>query len=65
MSLSQEEQGTLEVISASPCFKGYCVTIDNLSLGYKHAVKWGPLIQGNCEDKALLRKLLDDYQSLE
>jgi UDP-glucose-4-epimerase GalE len=45
--------------------KGYTpVTIDNLSLGYKHAVKWGPLIQGNCEDKALLRKLLDDYPIL-
>lgn len=45
--------------------KGYSpVTIDNLSLGHKRAVKWGPLIQGNCGDKVLLHKLLDDYPIL-
>ena len=45
--------------------KGYTpVTIDNLSLGHKRAVKWGPFIQGDCGDKALLHKLFDDYPTL-
>ena len=40
------------------------ITIDNLSLGHESAVKWGPFIHGNCGDKALLNKILDDYPIL-
>lgn len=40
--------------------KGYePLTIDNLSLGHRSAVKWGPFIQGNCGDTTLLRNVLE------
>lgn len=42
--------------------KGYePITLDNLSLGHAWAVKWGPLIEGNCGDQILLRKIFSSY----
>lgn len=33
------------------------IVLDNLSLGHKEAVKWGPLYQGNLDDKELLHRI--------
>lgn len=38
------------------------VTFDNLCEGHRKAVKWGPLIEGDLADSALLTKTFDDYQ---
>src|SRR4051812_49206222 len=37
------------------------VVLDNLSTGHAWAVKWGPLIEGNCGDTALVRSVLRDH----
>lgn len=37
------------------------VVLDNLSTGHRWAVKWGPLIEGDLADAALIRKTLRDY----
>jgi UDP-arabinose 4-epimerase len=37
------------------------VTYDNLATGNKWSVKWGPLIQGDLADSALLRKVIREY----
>lgn len=42
--------------------KGYePVVFDNLVYGHEHAVKWGPLIQGNLEDNDAVRSVLREY----
>jgi UDP-glucose-4-epimerase GalE len=38
------------------------VVFDNLSEGYRWAVRYGPLVEGDLEDAALLRKTLDAYK---
>lgn len=38
------------------------VTLDNFDYGHHWAVKWGPLVEGDLADKALLRKILSDYK---
>jgi UDP-glucose-4-epimerase GalE len=35
------------------------IVFDNLSQGHRSAVKWGPLFQGELEDGATLRRILD------
>lgn len=43
--------------------KGFLpITYDNLSRGYKTAVKWGPLIVGDLKDKTKLQKTFEIYQ---
>jgi UDP-glucose-4-epimerase GalE len=37
------------------------VVFDNLSMGHRHNVKWGPLIEGELADLALVRKTLLDH----
>jgi UDP-arabinose 4-epimerase len=37
------------------------VSFDNLSTGHRHAVKWGPLVEGNLIDTDLLCRTLRDY----
>jgi UDP-glucose 4-epimerase/UDP-arabinose 4-epimerase len=37
------------------------VTLDNLSTGYREAVKWGPLVEGDLRDQALVQKTVTDY----
>lgn len=37
------------------------VTLDNLSEGHRGAVKWGPLVQGDVSDVALLRRTLREH----
>ena len=37
------------------------ITLDNLSLGHKSAVKWGPLIQGDISDQSLVKELCVSY----
>jgi len=38
------------------------VTIDNLSLGHRWAVKWGPLIEGDIGDHNLVKNICEKYQ---
>jgi UDP-arabinose 4-epimerase len=38
------------------------VTLDNLVYGHEWAVKWGPFVEGDLADQALLRKTLHDYE---
>jgi len=38
------------------------VTYDNLSTGHAYAVKWGPFVQGDLTDQALLKETLRKYQ---
>jgi len=43
--------------------KGYIpVTLDNLSLGHKSAVLWGPFVEGDISDRELLTSLCKKYQ---
>jgi len=43
--------------------KGYIpVTLDNLSLGHKWAVKWGPFVEGDISDREHLNSLCKKYQ---
>jgi UDP-arabinose 4-epimerase len=37
------------------------VTLDNLVYGHEWAVKWGPLIEGDLADVALIREILREY----
>jgi UDP-arabinose 4-epimerase len=37
------------------------VVLDNLSMGHRHNVKWGPLIEGELADAELVSKTLRDY----
>ena len=37
------------------------VTYDNLVYGHRHAVKWGPFIEGDLADKELLLKTIDEF----
>jgi UDP-glucose 4-epimerase len=37
------------------------VTIDNLSTGHRSNVKWGPLVEGDVADPALLRTTFRDH----
>ncbi len=37
------------------------VTLDDLSSGHAHAVRWGPLVQGDIRDDALLDRVLGEY----
>jgi UDP-glucose 4-epimerase len=34
------------------------VVLDNLSTGHRGAVKWGPLVEGEIEDRDLVRAVL-------
>ena len=38
------------------------ITLDNLSCGYRDAVKYGEFIEGDLSDRVLLDKLFTDYQ---
>ncbi len=38
------------------------IVYDNLSTGHLHAVKWGPFVQGDLEDKAKLASVIQRYQ---
>lgn len=38
------------------------VTIDNLATGYRQAVKWGPLHEGDIRDKAMVSALIEQYR---
>ncbi|MGV7235448.1 MAG: UDP-glucose 4-epimerase GalE [Nitrosomonadaceae bacterium] len=40
------------------------VTYDNLSEGYKEAVKWGPLEEGDVQDQSRLSEVLVQYQPI-
>jgi UDP-glucose-4-epimerase GalE len=37
------------------------VVLDNLSLGHRWAVRWGPLIEGDLADRSLIETVLVDY----
>lgn len=37
------------------------VVLDNLSLGHREAVKWGPLYEGNLDDSSLLEKIFSQH----
>lgn len=37
------------------------MTYDNLVYGHRHAVKWGPFVEGDLADKELLLKTIDDF----
>jgi UDP-arabinose 4-epimerase len=37
------------------------VTFDNLENGHREAVKWGPLIEGDLSDKALIDSVMQEY----
>jgi UDP-glucose-4-epimerase GalE len=38
------------------------VTLDNFIYGHRWAVKWGPLVEGDVADTALLRQTFDEYE---
>lgn len=38
------------------------VVLDNLSTGFRHNVKWGPLLQGELSDKSFLNDAFKKYQ---
>ncbi|MCH9627676.1 MAG: UDP-glucose 4-epimerase [Chlamydiales bacterium] len=40
------------------------ICLDNLSTGYREAVKWGPLEVGDLQDKAFVSKVLTSYKPL-
>jgi len=37
------------------------VTLDNLVYGHRHAVKWGPFIEGDLADRALLEQVMREH----
>ncbi len=37
------------------------ITLDNLTTGFKHNVKWGPFVEGNIADQALVKKIINQY----
>ncbi len=40
------------------------ITYDNLSTGHRYAIKWGPFVEGDLRDQALLRATLREYRPL-
>jgi UDP-arabinose 4-epimerase len=38
------------------------VTLDNFDYGHRRAVKWGPLVEGDLADSALLRRTVGEYE---
>lgn len=38
------------------------IVYDNLSTGHAYAVKWGPFVQGDLQDKPLLQKTFQEYR---
>lgn len=38
------------------------VVLDNLSMGHRWAVRWGPLVEGDLSDRALLKQVLAKYR---
>jgi UDP-glucose-4-epimerase GalE len=38
------------------------VVFDNLSMGHRHAVRWGPLVEGDLADTAHVMSVLREYQ---
>lgn len=38
------------------------VTVDDLSTGYRAAVRWGPLIEGNINDRRLVRDVIERFR---
>jgi UDP-glucose-4-epimerase GalE len=38
------------------------IVLDNLSLGHREAVQWGPLFEGNLDDQVLLRTLFKTHK---
>lgn len=43
--------------------QGYTpIVLDNLARGHRGAVQWGPFVQGNMEDSALLQNVFSEYQ---
>src|SRR3990167_8067443 len=38
------------------------VTLDNLSAGFKHNVKWGPFVEGDIADQRLVKKVIGQYE---
>jgi UDP-glucose-4-epimerase GalE len=38
------------------------VTLDNLVYGHRHAVRWGPFVQGDLADGALIRRVLREHR---
>ena len=38
------------------------VVVDDLSTGHSHAVRWGPLVVGDCGDSELVRSVLREYE---
>ena len=38
------------------------VTLDNLVYGHRSAVRWGPLIEGDLQDRTLIDQVLDQYR---
>lgn len=45
--------------------RGYTpITLDNLVYGHREFVKWGPFVEGDIRDKALLSKVFHQYKPL-
>lgn len=40
------------------------ITIDNLSTGYKHNVKWGPFVEADINNESLVRALINKHSPL-
>jgi len=38
------------------------VTLDNLSRGWREAVRWGPLVEGDIADRALVGRMIADHR---
>ena len=38
------------------------VTLDNFDYGHRWAVKWGPLVEGDLADRALLQRTFGEYE---
>jgi UDP-arabinose 4-epimerase len=38
------------------------IVFDNLSMGHRHAVRWGPLIEGDLSDSALVTSVLAEHE---
>ena len=38
------------------------ISFDNLSRGFREAVRWGPLVEGNLSDRALLKNTIKTYR---
>ncbi len=49
---------TCKALAASGCTP---VTLDNLVYGHRWAVKWGPLVEGDLADRALVERVLREH----